>query len=264
LGKRRNKPAARAKDKPKVDILGMRFDPLTMDEALARIDGFVKEGGPHKIFTPNVALFIWSRSRPYQKRFYDSCDLLPVDGRGLYYASRLLGTPVPEVLSAVFIFFKILEIAPKKGYKLYFLGTKDDILNKAVEEARKKYPGIKIVGARNGYFDESDEARIAKDIRASGADMLFLGMSSPKKEDFVIRNLDSTGVSVCLGVGGSFDVLAGVYHLAPDWVAKAGIEWLYRLIQEPGRMWKRYLTTNTVFGYLLIKELIKRPFRRVL
>ncbi len=247
----------------KADILGMEFDAVTMAETLDKIDAFIGSGVPHKIFCPNVALYVWSRSDPELRRFYESCDLLPSDGMGIYYASRLLGNLVPESVSAVFIFFRLLELASEKCYKFYFLGSREEVLEKALENARRQYPGINIVGSRNGYFSLEDEPRIVEDIRGSGADVLFLGMSTPMKERFVERNLEKMGVPVSLGVGGSFDVLAGVCRLAPIWMRKAGLEWFYRLIQEPGRMWKRYLTTNTIFGYLVFKEMFKRPLRRM-
>ena len=247
----------------KTDILGMEFDAVTMDETLEKIDAFIRSGAPHKIFCPNVALYVWSRSDPELRRFYESCDLLPSDGMGIYYAARLLGSLIPESVSAVFIFFRLLELPAEKGYKFYFLGSKEEVLLQAIKNARERYPGINIVGSRNGYFSLEDEPGIVEDIRSSGADVLFLGMSTPMKERFVERNMEKMAVPVSLGVGGSFDVLAGVCKLAPLWMRKAGLEWFYRLIQEPGRMWKRYLTTNAVFGYLVFKEMFKKPLRRI-
>jgi len=248
----------------RVDFLGLSFDRVSLDEALARIEEFIQEGTPHKVFCPNVALLIWSRRDEELRRVYETCDLLPADGMGIYYASRLLGDPVPEMVSAVILFFKLIERAAEKGYRLYLFGTKQEILEKAVDNLRRQYPTLNIVGHRNGYFTPEDEPQIVQEIARVHPDILFLGMSSPLKERFVERNLKQMGVPVCLGVGGSFDVAAGVYKLAPEWMKKLALEWFYRLMQEPRRLWKRYLTTNTVFVVLVLKAFVtRRLFARV-
>jgi N-acetylglucosaminyldiphosphoundecaprenol N-acetyl-beta-D-mannosaminyltransferase len=240
----------------KVDFLGMTFDNVTMDEAVARVEQFIQEGTPHKLFCPNVALYIWSRSNGELRHTYETSDLLTADGMGIYYASRLLGNPVKEMISAVFLFFRLVERAAEKGYRLYLLGTKLHILEKAIGNLQRQYPALQIVGWHNGYFTPDEELQIVGQIADARPDILFIGMSTPLKERFVERNLDKMGVPVCIGVGGSFDVAAGVYKLAPAWMRKAGLEWLYRLIQEPRRMWRRYLTTNTVFVYLVFKAFV--------
>jgi N-acetylglucosaminyldiphosphoundecaprenol N-acetyl-beta-D-mannosaminyltransferase len=248
----------------KVDFLGLSFDRVTIDQALTQIEAFIYEGTPHKIFCPNVALLIWSRKNEELRRVYKTCDLLPADGMGIYYASRLLGDPVPEMVSAVILFFKLVERAAKKGYKLYLFGTKQEILEKAVHNLKQNYPTLNIVGYRNGYFTLDDEPQIVQEIAQVHPDILFIGMSSPLKEFFLERNLDRMGVPVSLGVGGSFDVAAGVYKLAPLWMSKLALEWFYRLIQEPRRMWKRYLTTNSIFIYLVLRAFIIKRLKILL
>ncbi len=242
----------------KVDFLGLSFDRITMDQAVARIEAFIQEGTPHKVFCPNVALLIWSRQNEELRRVYENCDLLPADGMGIYYASRLLGDRVPEMVSAVLLFFRLVEQAAEEGYRLYLLGTKQEILEKAVDNLKRQYPTLNIVGYRNGYFTADDEAQIVQQIAQARPDILFVGMSSPLKERFVERNLERMGIPVCLGVGGSFDVAAGVCKLAPAWMRKLALEWLYRLIQEPRRLWKRYLITNMVFVCLVFRAFVSR------
>lgn len=245
----------------KVDFLGLSFDRVTMDQAVARIEEFVHESTPHKIFCPNVALLIWSRRNEELRRFYETCDLLPAEGMGIYSALHLLSDSLPELFSAVFLFFNLIDLAAKKGYKLYLLGTKQEILENTVQSLKHKYPTLNIVGYQNGYFTPDDEPQIVKEISRIRPDILFLGMSSPLKEFFVKRNLQQMEVPVCIGVGGTFDVVAGVFKLAPNWMRKLGLEWFYRLVQEPRRMWKRYLSTNSIFAYLVIKAFIIKTLR---
>jgi N-acetylglucosaminyldiphosphoundecaprenol N-acetyl-beta-D-mannosaminyltransferase len=242
----------------KVDLLGLSFDRITMDQALAKIEEFIRKGKPHKIFCPNAALLVWARKDEELRRIYQTCNLLPVDGMGIYYASRLLGDPVPEMVSAVLLFFRLIERAAEKGYKLYMFGSKQEILEKAVQTLKEQYPTLEIVGYRNGYFKPDDEPQIVNEIAKVRPDILFIGMSSPLKERFVEKNLERMSASVCLGVGGSFDIAAGVYKLAPTWMRKLALEWFYRFIQEPRRMWKRYLTTNTIFVWLVFRAFMTR------
>lgn len=242
----------------KSDFLGIPFDNVTMDEAVARLEQFIEEGTPRKVFGLSSHLYVWSRSNPELQRTYETSDLLTVDGMGVYWASRLLSNPAREMVSAVLLMFRIIERAAEKGYKLYLLGTKEDILLKAVGNLRQEYPTLNIVGWHNGYFSAEEEPRIVEEIAEAKPDILFIGMTSPLKERFMERNLPKLGVPVCMGVGGGVDVVAGVYKLAPGWMRKAGVEWLYRLIQEPRRMWKRYATTHTLFACLVLKAFIKQ------
>jgi N-acetylglucosaminyldiphosphoundecaprenol N-acetyl-beta-D-mannosaminyltransferase len=122
---------------------------------------------------------------------------------------------------------------------------------------KEHYPGVRIAGYHNGFFSSDDEERIADEIRSSQADILFVALPTPRKENFLRRWRQHMGVSVCHGVGGSFDVMAGLTKRAPGWMQKCGMEWFYRLVQEPSRMWKRYLVTNTTFVWLSIVEIVR-------
>lgn len=246
---------------PVTYFMGMAFHNVTLDQAVARIDAFIKVGIPHKIFCPNVALFVWARSNPELWQFYAECDLVTVDGMGIYFASRLFGEPLVESLSGVTLMFELLRRAPSAGYRIFLLGTTEDILNQAVVNLRKEYPAINVVGVHHGFYQESDEGVIADQIRACNADIVFLAMSSPKKEWFVKRQAARAGARVFLGVGGGIDIIAGVYKLAPRWIRNSGLEWCFRLMQEPRRLWKRYLFTNAVFLRLVLRELMRRRLR---
>lgn len=236
--------------------MGMRFDDVTMAETLEQIDGFVRTGEPHKVFSVSVAAYIAARKDPVLHSFYQSCDLLTVDGMGIYYAGRFLGLPFREAVATSYLMFELLSLAKERDCKIFLLGSKPDILGRAVANLKAHYPGVTLCGYEHGYFSKADESEIVAKIAASGADMLMIGMTSPLKEQFVERNFERLNVPVQIGVGGSIDVLAGVFKLPPRWVRTAGLEWFNHFLQEPKRLAKRYLVSNTVFGFLVLKYLI--------
>ena len=186
---------------------------------------------------------------------------MTIDSRGVLYAARLLGKPIREAVSAAQLMFKFIECAADKGYKLYFLGAKKQVVKKAVENLYQRYPTLKIVGWHDGYFNFNQDTNIVNAIRDAGPDVLFVAMSTPLKERFISKNLKRLSVPVCIGVGGSFDIAAGICKLAPEWVSKMGLEWFYRMIQEPKRLWKRYLVTNSVFIWLILREIFEKYFK---
>ena len=149
----------------------------------------------------------------------------------------------------------MLTASADRGYRVFLLGARPDVLQRSVAEIRRRHPGLQIAGARHGYFGEEDEAVIVREIYESRSDLLLLGMSTPKKELWGDRHLSSLNVAVCQGVGGSFETLAGVVRRAPFWMQRSGLEWFYRLLQEPGRMWRRYLETNSAFVWLVLADL---------
>jgi len=242
----------------KVSFLGLPFDNLTVSEALDRIEEFIHEGVPRKIFTPNVSLLMSSQRDMFLRSVYQSCDMLTVDGMAIYYALHLLGTPVKASASASLLFYPLLALAQQKGYGVYLLGAREEVVCDAVERLTTEFPGIRIVGWHNGYFDINDASEVVEDIRHTQPDILLVGMSSPLKERFVEMHLQAMNVPVSLGVGGMLDIAAGRAQFAPEWVRKMCIEWLYRLVQEPRRLWKRYATTNSRFLWLLLKEVVKQ------
>ncbi|HEX8626657.1 MAG TPA: WecB/TagA/CpsF family glycosyltransferase, partial [Catenuloplanes sp.] len=155
----------------------------------------------------------------------------------------------------------LLERAERHGYSVYFLGATDEVLSAMVDRLRAQHPRLRISGRCNGYFPMSEATRVAADIRAARPDLLFVGMTSPRKELFLEQWGGHIGAHVCHGVGGSFDVLAGVTRRAPRLWRRLGLEWLYRVKQEPRRLWRRYLTTNVAFVALLTRDLVaaRRP-----
>jgi N-acetylglucosaminyldiphosphoundecaprenol N-acetyl-beta-D-mannosaminyltransferase len=181
-------------------------------------------------------------------------DLVLADGMAVVWAGKILRQPLPARVAGIDLFERLLGLAHKQRWRVYFLGASQPVLDEVLLRVRRRYPCLRIAGSHNGYFGPSEQEAIAASIRGSRADLLFVAMTSPKKEFFLGRFGGQLDVAVCHGVGGSFDVLAGKVRRAPPLWQALGLEWLYRVIQEPRRMWKRYLVTNVQFAGLLLRE----------
>jgi N-acetylglucosaminyldiphosphoundecaprenol N-acetyl-beta-D-mannosaminyltransferase len=190
------------------------------------------------------------------------CDQITADGQPVVWLSRLFRDPLPARVPSVDIMEALLPLSLQKGYRIFMLGTKEEYLQKAAENFRKQHPGLQIAGVRNGYFKEEDEPEIVAQINESRADMLFIAISSPKKEQFVERNRADLDVPFVMGVGGAFDIAAGVYSRAPRVFQKTGLEWVWRVAQEPRRMGPRVIQ-DLKMGKYVAKEAVKRVRARV-
>lgn len=254
------------KTKTAVDILGLPVSPITMEQLLQIVDNHIASNEQLRLGVVNVAKVVNAQKKPQLRQSLQEADLILADGVPIVWLSKVLGTPLPERVAGIDFMFRLLKEASKKHYRVYFLGAKPEVLPKAIETVKREYPGIHIAGYRDGYFGKNQEQSIAEDIKDTCAHILFVGISSPKKEYFLKRWHKYMNVPVCHGVGGSFDILAGITKRAPIWMQKCGIEWFYRIIQEPRRMWKRYLITNTIFIKLSLEAIIRarvsRFFRR--
>jgi N-acetylglucosaminyldiphosphoundecaprenol N-acetyl-beta-D-mannosaminyltransferase len=205
----------------------------------------------------NVAKVVNMRRMPLIADAVLQSDLVLADGMGIVWASRLLGRPLPERVAGIDLFEHLLDLADEHSFSVYLLGATQEIVEKLATRIAREYPKLRICGKRNGYFNDAEGEEVARAVRDARPDMLFVGMTSPKKEIFLARWSEFMDVPVCHGVGGSFDVLAGKVKRAPILWQDFGMEWLYRVMQEPKRMWKRYLVTNMIFCGLLIRELFR-------
>jgi N-acetylglucosaminyldiphosphoundecaprenol N-acetyl-beta-D-mannosaminyltransferase len=229
----------------------MRFHEVTLARAVDIVEGFIVDRRPRKVMCANVALHMTARRSPELWELYRRSDLLTVDGRGIYYASRLLGQPAPKPVSGIDLMFALVERAADRGYRVYIVGATDDVLTAAIKRLTRMYPSLQIVGSHNGFYDESDEDRIGDLVRAAKPDLVLLAMSSPRKERFAERQARRDVGGVFVAVGGSIDIAAGRFRRAPRWMRVAGLEWVVRLVQEPRRLWRRYLVTNTRFALVV-------------
>ena len=226
-----------------------------MNQVIDLVNNTIVERGKLHIGVVNAAKMINMRRNPVLYNDVISSDIILADGKSVVFASRLLRRGLPERVAGIDIMLQVLERGNQERYRVYLFGATEEVSIRVAQEVNRRYPGIKLVGRRNGYFSEADEQSIAADIAQSTPDVLFVAMTSPKKEKFLARWGGRIGVPVCHGVGGSFDVMAGKVQRAPLAWQRLGLEWLYRLKQEPRRMLKRYLVTNTLFCFFLLREL---------
>lgn len=238
-------------------LFGLRIDGVRMDEAVDRCRQAVQTRKTVLIGVLNAAKIVNLRYDPGLQDALLDCNLLLADGQSVVWASRLLGKPLPERVAGIDLFEQLLALAHQQRRAVYLLGAKPEVLAALEQRVNRRWPGLRIVGSHHGYFSDTEGVEIAADIGASHADMLFLGMPSPKKEIFLSRYRHVLDVPVLHGVGGSFDVLAGLTRRAPRAWQRLGLEWAYRILQEPGRLWKRYLVTNSAFIALALREAIR-------
>jgi N-acetylglucosaminyldiphosphoundecaprenol N-acetyl-beta-D-mannosaminyltransferase len=240
-------------------LFGIEVDPLSMDQTVASCVAATVSARQLEIGVVNAAKIVRMRHDPALRAAVAGCDLVLADGQAVVWASRLLRAPLPERVAGIDLFLRLLAEAERRGLAVYLLGARPEVLERTVAELRRRFPGLRVAGGRDGYYAEGEAPAVADAIAASGADLLFLGMTSPRKERFVAEFGKRTGASVVHGVGGSFDVVAGVVRRAPAAWQRIGLEWLYRALQEPRRLGGRYLTTNVAFVLLVLRDLVRRP-----
>lgn len=244
--------------KNRITFLDSPMNAITMTETVDIISSRIKRGVFMQHSVVNTAKLIHMKKDATLRKSVSECDLINIDGMGVVWGARFLGHHVPERVAGVDLFHELNFMAAENKFPVYYLGAEEKIVSKTAELMLSRHPALHIAGYHHGYFWDDEEALVAK-IKASGAQMLFVAITSPKKENFINRWKDELGVDFVMGVGGTFDVIAGKVHRAPMWMQKSGLEWLYRVIQEPRRMWKRYLYTNLEFArLLLIEKLFKR------
>lgn len=236
-------------------LFGIKVHTLSSLQAIDIIDQAIKTRHSMHIGMLNAAKIVNMHRNPALGEDVRSSNMILADGSSVVMASRILRKPLPERVAGIDLMHAILSKGSKEGYRIFCLGATPDILAKTIEKMEKQYPGVIIAGSQHGYFSENEEMAVAQKIADSNADVLFVAITSPKKEQFMARWNKTMHVPVVHGVGGSFDVLAGKVQRAPLIWQKYGMEWLYRVLQEPTRLWKRYLVTNTLFISMLIKEI---------
>lgn len=237
-------------------ILGCDIDRLDMEQTLQRCAEIVESGGPAQHVAVNVAKVVALRDNPRLREIVERCELVSVDGQPLVWASRLLGDRLPERVAGIDLMFRLLDLAQERGYRIFVLGAKDDVLATALDRLAERYPRLVIAGSHHGYFADEESTEICSLVRAAEPQILLVAMSSPRKEYWLAEHAAELGVPFSMGVGGSIDVAAGLTKRAPAWMQRRGLEWFYRFAQEPRRLGPRYLRTNLRFVSLLARELV--------
>ena len=243
-------------------ILNTYVNVLSLDETIKEVEKIIENRQPTQHVVINASKVVLMDKDRKLREIVNSCPLINADGASIVWAAKKLNIPLKERVTGIDLFLKLVEVANKNEYKIYLFGAKENVVLKVKTIFEKKYSNIKIVGYRNGYFTEDDEAKIISEISKSGADMMFVAFSSPQKEYWVNKYLYNLNIPFIMGVGGSFDVVAGVTNRAPKWMQDCGLEWFYRFIQEPRRMWKRYIIGNIKFIMITYKE--KRKLKKVI
>jgi len=239
----------------RIHILNTNIDNYSMQESLQIINKKISLNQHIHHVVVNAGKIVSLQKDTELKESVNNADLINADGQAVVWASKILKKPLKERVSGIDLMQNLIALASKKNYKIFFFGAKEEVVKSVVTEYSKLYSPNIIAGYRNGYFKKEEEPAIAKQIASSGAQILFVAISSPTKEIFLFENkLLLKNVNFIMGVGGSFDVVAGIVKRAPIWMQQRGLEWFYRFIQEPRRMWKRYLVGNIKFTLLVLKE----------
>jgi len=250
------------KEWPIRDLFGVPLDAMTEAQVLDLIGRVIRERARLLIGVVNAAKMVNMRRDADLDDVVRTADIILADGMAVVWAARLLRRRLPERVAGIDLMMRMLKYGQSRGYRVYCLGAKQEVLDTVVNIIHREYPGVVVAGSRNGYFEDDDEEQIAKSISDAKPDMLFVAMTSPKKEKFLAHWRDTLNVPVCHGVGGAFDVMAGKVRRAPAIWQKLGMEWAYRVMQEPRRMWRRYLVTNTLFLWMLTREMFGLLSRR--
>ena len=236
------------------EFLGSPMHVLTMPETLALANEAMEKRRPLHHTVVNVSKLVNMRKNAELMEDVATADVINVDGAGIVLGARLFGIDVPERVAGVDIMTNLFALCARNGYRPYLLGAEETVLEAVAKRLAREYPGLSVAGMRDGYFKSEEEADVVEAINASQADCLFVAMPTPRKERFLKKYRAELKPNFVMGVGGSFDVYGGKVARAPALVQKLGLQWLFRVVQEPGRLWRRYYETNTAYAGLLWRE----------
>jgi N-acetylglucosaminyldiphosphoundecaprenol N-acetyl-beta-D-mannosaminyltransferase len=252
-----HRPAEPPGLRPPVTVCGLPVHPLTLRESVAAAEALIADGRGHQHVVLNAAKVVQAHDDPGLARIIRSCSLVNADGQSVVWAARLLGNPLPERVAGIDFMLALWDSAARRGYRVYLLGAERAVVEATARLAASR--GVRVVGHRDGYWDAAREPEVVAAVRAARPDILFLAVPSPRKEYFLAHRQQELGCGLVVGVGGSFDVVAGLRSRAPRWMRRTGLEWFHRLVQEPRRMFLRYAVGNTRFVALTAAHWARRP-----
>ncbi len=242
----------------RIRFLECPVDALTMEGTVARVLEMIASGTPHIHASLNASKVVAMHKNAQLARALQRADLVSADGQSVVWASRLFGLSFPERIAGIDLMARLLEEAQRLRLSVFFLGATDQILTDLISRVQRRHPELRIAGAHHGYFARTEEVDVIQRIKRTEPHILFVGISSPRKELWLDQYRDQLAVPFSMGVGGSFDVLAGHRRRCPKWARQLGLEWCFRLLQEPRRMWRRYLLGNVAFVWLVLRALAKK------
>lgn len=231
----------------RIAFLNTTIDVLTMRQTVNITENYVQMKEPLHLIGVNADKINALNENSYLKSIVNSCGIINADGASVVMASKILGQPLPERVAGIDLMNQLIQLSNDKGYTIYLLGARQSVVNDTAKALKGKYKNLKIVGVRNGYFKENEWPEISKDVKRVDPDFVFVGITSPVKE-YLVEFLQNDGNRcVFMGVGGSFDVISGNISRAPLWMQRMNIEWLFRVLKEPRRLFKRYFFGNFRF-----------------
>lgn len=238
----------------RIRILNTNIDVLTMDETVCAVHEYIKKGQFLHLMGVNADKINLLNRDEHLREIVNSCGIINADGISVIKASRYLKKPLPERVAGIDLMQRLTALAGREHYRVYLLGARQEVVEKTAAVLQQANPGLIIAGIHNGYFTKEQWPEIAAELRQADPQIVFVGITSPQKE-FLVEYLEEAGLPyVFMGVGGSFDVISGAIPRAPLWMQKCGMEWLFRVMQEPRRLWKRYLFGNLKFIRAVIQE----------
>lgn len=241
--------------KKPVKILGVPVHPLTMNESVAVLEEKLQKKEQAFVVTANAEIIMMcQQDKEYNNIVSEQADLVLPDGAGAVWAGRYLGNEVPERVAGFDLYNQLLKLSADKGYKAYFFGGAPDVAEAAKNKAEELYPGVQIVGCRNGYFTKAEEETIIKEINDAAPDMLFVALGAPKQEKWLVKYRNQLKPRILMGIGGSFDVLAGKMERAPKWMQEASLEWAFRLYKQPSRFMRMLALPKFVLKVIFCKK----------
>jgi N-acetylglucosaminyldiphosphoundecaprenol N-acetyl-beta-D-mannosaminyltransferase len=220
----------------RINVLDVPVDIVTMEEAVQIIDGYIHEKRTHLIVTANAEMVMQADADKELHAILAQADMVVADGAGVVWAAKYQGCPLRERVAGADLVPRLFELSVQKGYKVFMLGAAPGIAQRAAANIRERFPGVHICGIQDGYFARDEEAAVVARIKEANPDILLIALGVPRQEKWIWRYKDHLNIPVCMGVGGVFDVLAGVAQRAPLWMQKASLEWLYRLLKQPERL----------------------------
>lgn len=242
---------------PRITILNTLIDVIDIPQTIELVERYVQTRTPLHLMGVNADKINEMQRNEQMKQIVNSCGVINADGASVIWASRFLKKPLPERVAGIDLMESLIRLSAQKGYSIYLLGARQEVVEKTAEVLKKRHPRLILAGIHNGYVKENDWINISNELKKASPDIVFVGITSPLKE-YLIEFLQGQGhTAVFMGVGGSFDVISGKIPRAPMWMQKSGLEWLFRVMQEPRRLFKRYFVGNLIF----VKSVLLERFR---